>query len=196
MKPLLFALAVLVIPALALAQGVLPTPDDFSAFINLFLSSTLNIKVALALVAAVWAIRKYVVGKVPFFQTGEGGAVLLSITAFLLALSTSFYTLVGPMTWQWFGKVCFVAFAGAVTSAGTWNLIQTYVRLLAPKLIQGKVAKVPFIGVIVQKAAEYALKLVKSKLDKVAAGDVEAVVAPVPEPEVVDHVVDESHKAP
>lgn len=165
-------------PVLALAQVTLPTPDDIGAFLDVFVASSVNVKIALGISALIWVLRKYVVKEVKFFSTDEGGAILLSLTSFLVALSGAFYTLTGSLTVAWFGQVCLTAFAVAVVTGGTWNLVQAYVRVLAPKLITGPLSKIPFIGTIIGKLAEYALKAVKSKLDKMAEGK----VSPQPTP--------------
>jgi hypothetical protein len=186
MPRFLAVLALVALPLVVLAQGVIPTPDDLGAFINAFLAATVNVKVALGLVAFVWVLRKYAVKDVKFFQTDEGGVILLSLIAFLTTLAGSFYKLQGAITKEWALHVCFVAVAVAAGTGGMWNLIQAYVRVLAPKVIENStIAKIPFIGSIVTKGAEWLLAMVKSKLDKVI-NDEKPEPAPVPAPAPVD----------
>lgn len=112
---------------------ILPSPDQLSDFAKLAFDSVTSGKwqavAALALVAAVWAVRKFVAPKVPFFGTDAGGAVMLLGTSALGGLATALLAggaLSGPMLWA--------AVAVAVKAAGGWTLAKRLLPLAYPVL--------------------------------------------------------------
>ena len=70
-----------------------PSPDNAEAFIQTVFDAVMNKNWmwagALALIAAVWFIRKFGAKKIPFLGTDHGGAVLVMVTSILGAVATT-----------------------------------------------------------------------------------------------------------
>lgn len=105
------------------------SPENLDQFLKLVLSAAAAGKwsslAALALVAGVWALRKFVAPKAPFFATGEGGAVLTVLTSFVGALATAVLAgtaLTGSLVWG--------SLQVALLAAGGWSLAKHLLPLL------------------------------------------------------------------
>ncbi len=105
------------------------TPDNLSEFLQLVVSAVAAGKwasvAALVLVATVWALRKFIAPKVPFFATGEGGAVLTIATSFGGALATAL--LAGTAV---SGGLILSSLQVALLAAGGWSLLKHLLPLL------------------------------------------------------------------
>jgi hypothetical protein len=122
-------LAVVLLLASAVALAQVATPDDPAGFVQLLVDAALHgrwpVAVALVLVALVWAIRKLVAPKVPFFGTGAGGAVLNIATSFSVALATP---LLAGVTFTW--ALLWVALQASLTAAGGFSLLKYLLPLI------------------------------------------------------------------
>lgn len=83
---------------------------------------------SVALVAVVWAARKFLGDKVPFLKTQAGGALLTLVASFAGALATVL-TSGSPMSWV----IALGAFKVAFTAAGGWTLVKHLLTLLQGK---------------------------------------------------------------
>lgn len=105
------------------------TPDALDKFLSLVLEAAVAGKwsslAALGLVAAVWALRKFIVPKAPFFATGEGGAVLTILTSFVGAVATA--VLAGA---AFSGTLVWSSLQVALLAAGGWSLVKHLLPLL------------------------------------------------------------------
>lgn len=120
------------------------SPENLDAFLKLVLAAVATGKwasvAALALVAAVWGLRKFVAPKVPFFATGEGAAVLTISASFVGALATALLAgsaLSVPLVWS--------SLQVAVMAAGGWSLAKHLLPLLL---------KVPFLAALFPPKAD------------------------------------------
>ncbi len=108
------------------------SPDSPSAFVQLLVNAAMSgrwpLLVALALVGIVWLLRKLVAPKVPFFATGEGGAVMNLATSFTLALATA---LLPGAAFTW--SLLWVALQASLVASGGWSLLK-YLLPLIPGL--------------------------------------------------------------
>ena len=149
------------------------TPDTLDAFLRLVLNAATSGKwaqlAALALVAAVWALRKFVAPKAPFFSTGEGGAVLTILTSFVGALATA---LLGGASFSW--PLLWGAVQVAVLAAGGWSLSKHLLPLLL---------KIPFLAKLFPPKANGPVLVA----DAAKVGLAAAVVAKSPSPEDIAH---------
>ncbi len=113
------------------------TPDNLSQFVGMVVDAAKGgqwpMVAALALVAAVWALRKFGAPKVPFFATSQGGAVLNLATGFSGAFLTA---LVAGSPFSW--GLVWSAFNVSLLAAGGWGLASS---LLFPLLM-----KIPFLA--------------------------------------------------
>ncbi len=114
------------------------TPDQLDLFFKLVLGAATAGKwaqlAALALVAVVWALRKFIAPKMPFFGTGEGGAVLTVLTSFAGAFAT---TLLAGAAFSW--PLVWSSLQVAFLAAGGWSLAKHLLPLLM---------KVPFLAAL------------------------------------------------
>jgi hypothetical protein len=111
------------------------SPDNPEQFAQLVFDAARDGKwlslLALGLIGLVWAIRKFAAPKVPFFGTGEGGAVVNFGTGFLLALATAI--LAGsPPSWA----MAWVSLQTSFLAAGGWSLFKSLIPLLV-RLVPG-----------------------------------------------------------
>jgi hypothetical protein len=122
--------ALMLLSLVAFAQ--VATPDDPGAFFRLLVDAALAgrwpLVVAIVLVGVVWAFRKLLAPKVPFFGTGAGAAVLNLLTSFSLALVTP---LLAGVSFTW--AMCWVALQASLVAAGGWSLL-THLLPLIPGL--------------------------------------------------------------
>lgn len=144
------------------------TPETLDQFLQLVLGAVSAGKwssvAALALVAAVWAVRKFIAPKAPFFATGEGGAVLTIASSFVGAFATA--VLAGtPFTWV----LVWSSLQVALLAAGGWSLLKHLLPLLL---------KIPGLGAFFA-AGDATASVAKSEKEGLAA----AVVAKTPKPE-------------
>lgn len=117
-------------------------PENLEAFAGLLVKAveTKNVALiaALAAILAVYLLRRFVLGKVPFFQSKAGGAVLTLVVAFLGSLATS---LLGGAAFS--GALVLGALQVAFTAAGGWTLVKhllSVIRKEDPALIKGEAA--------------------------------------------------------
>src|SRR5688500_17876274 len=118
---------------LTLAQAVPPSPDQLDKFLGMLLEAAMagrwSVVVALALVGAVWLLRK---APWPFLKTGEGGALLTVATSFAAAFATAAIAgaaLSGPLLWS--------SLQVALLASGGWSLAKHLLPLLL---------KIPAVG--------------------------------------------------
>jgi hypothetical protein len=144
------------------------TPENLEAFFKLVLTAASAGKwaqlVALALVGLVWLLRKLIVPKVPFFATGEGGALLTVLTSFVGALATA--VLAPGVTFSW--TLVSGAFYAALMAAGGWSLAKHLLPL---------VMKLPFLAALFPPKGDGPVLVADA--EKLAA----AVTAKAPTPE-------------
>jgi hypothetical protein len=86
---------VLLFPLVALAaQATIPDPSQLEAFatfaLNAVQSGNYSLVAALGVIAAVYALRRFGGGRIPFLATDRGGALLVIITSVAGALATAF----------------------------------------------------------------------------------------------------------
>lgn len=119
--------ALMLVSLAAFAQ--VATPDDPASFVQLLVDAALSgrwpLVVALALVALVWALRKFLAPQVPFFGTGGGAAVLNVATSFSFALATP---LLAGVTFTW--SLLWVALQASLVAAGGWSLLSHLLPLI------------------------------------------------------------------
>lgn len=135
------------IPGLLFVQLAV-TPDNLADFAGLVLKAAQSgqwpMVAALALVAVVWAIRKWGTPAIPFLGTPEGGAVLNLATGFSGALLTALMSGT-PFTWS----LAWASLQVSILAAGGWSLFKS---LLWPLLL-----KVPFIAGLFARGAAAAV---------------------------------------
>lgn len=134
------------------------TPDNLTEFARVVYEAARDgrwlVVAALGIVALVWATRKFAAPKVPFFATGEGGAILNLVTGFLLAIAGA---LIGgaPLS----GMTLWVALQTSFVAAGGWSLVKNLL---------------PFFGRFIPGLgagdAQKSLTLAKSEGEKAAEG--------------------------
>lgn len=136
------------------------TPDNLEMFFKLVLGAATAGKwaqlAALALVAAVWALRKFIAPKAPFFATGEGGAVLTVLSGFVGALATTLLA-GGAFSWALVWSSLQVSFL----AAGGWSLAKHLLPLAL---------KAPFIAKLFPPKAEVVV-FAKAEPVKAATSD-------------------------
>jgi hypothetical protein len=151
------------LPMLVLAQGAsLPSPDEFEKFAYALVRSVTNgqwnVSLALVVVGFVWALRKFGVKNVKFFQTDTGGVALLMITAAATVLTTSLLA-GGPFTWAWGWGVFKGSVVAAVVAGGGWNLAQGLVRFVVPTILSTSFGQMA----LVSRVLKFLLTWVSSK---------------------------------
>lgn len=108
------------------------TPDKTAEFVQMLVNAALSgrwpLVVSLVLVGLVWALRKALAPKIPFFETGGGGAVLNILTSFSVALATA---LLPGTTFTW--SLLWVALQASLVASGGWSLLK-YLLPLIPGL--------------------------------------------------------------
>lgn len=108
------------------------SPENLAEFVKLVTAAAAArnwaMVAAFALVAAVWALRKFGAPKAPFFATPEGGAVLNLATSFSGAFLTA---LVAGTPFSW--GLLLSAFQVSLLAAGGWGLASS---LLFPLLLK------------------------------------------------------------
>lgn len=121
------------------------SPDNIEAFIKLFgqAAATKNVPyiIVLSLIAIVFVLRKFVLAKVPFFQSKLGGVLLVVVTSLLGALATS---LAAGTAFS--GPLLLAALNAAVLAGGGWKmLIEPIIDLVLkrpdPALIKAEAEK-------------------------------------------------------
>lgn len=149
-------------------EGVV-TPENLEAFFKLVLGAASAGKwahlAALALVAMVWALRKFVAPRAPFFSTGEGGAVLTVLSSFVGAFATA---LLAGTAFSW--TLVWSSLTVALLAAGGWSLAKHLLPLLL---------KIPFIAKLFPPKADGAALVSSAQKQGLAS----AVVAKSPSPE-------------
>lgn len=124
--------------ALDTAPPAVATPENFDAFSKAVIAAVADGKwpavAALALVAAVWALRKFIAPSAPFFATGEGGAVLNVLTSFAGAIATALFTGV-----TFTPALLWTSLQLSLLASGGWSLL----KYLLPLLL-----KIPFLATI------------------------------------------------
>lgn len=170
---------------------VIPDPETIGPFLEALTAAIASgnwpTVAVLALVAGVWALRKYGVKKLPFFQSEIGGTALVALTAFTGAVAAAAFA-GGPIVWA---VVLLGAAKAAATAAGGWQLVQAAVRWLLPKALGSTVARIPGVEKLVLFVLE---RVVKSKAPELVATQRSAIrtaPTPAPEPVPVRHVAEE-----
>lgn len=95
------------------------TPDNLSAFAGIAVDAAKQgnsaMLISLAVVVAVWLVRKYLGPKIPFLQTKRGGAILGLLTSLSGGVAS---TLASGKGWSW--DILVSAAKIAFTAAGGW----------------------------------------------------------------------------
>jgi hypothetical protein len=132
------------LPALAQAPAV-PDPSDLGAFLKQVVSAAAagqwKILAGLAIVALVWAIRRYGAKVWPFLATDSGGAWVVFVTGVLGAVGASLYAGQG-FSWATLA----VGVGLAWTAGGAWSGVRKMLRPLVPL-----VTRLPGVGGAVAK---------------------------------------------
>lgn len=155
------------IPVLLFAQLAV-SPENLGEFVALVLQAAQGgqwpMVAALALVAVVWAARKWGAPQVPFLGTPEGGAILNIATGFAGAFLTA---LMGgtPFTWG----LLWASLQVSLLAAGGWAMLKS---LVWPLLL-----RVPFIANLFSRGDAAVVVT-----DAQKAGLAAAVVAKPPKP--------------
>lgn len=100
-------------------------PENLSAFANLLVQAAKDrnafLVLALALIAAVYLVRRFIAKKVPFFGTQAGGAVLTMMSSFAGALASSL------LAGQAFSPMlALAALKIGFSAAGGWTLVKHF----------------------------------------------------------------------
>ena len=144
-------LAVLLVglPLFVLAQVTVPDPNDPGAFLKAVFDAINGkdwyVTAGLAVVGAIWAVRKFLAPKVAFFATDAGGVVLNLGMTFGLGLSAALLAH-QPVTLALLGKLL----AAAFTLGGGWAIARKLLRAFGPLL-----GKIPGIGGVLAKVAAW-----------------------------------------
>jgi hypothetical protein len=143
----LFALVVFPVLALAQAAGI-PDPSNLEEFAKLLFTAVSagqwKLVAALALVALVWAVRRYGGKLWPWLLTDSGGAWTLVVTTLIGAVALALYTGT-PVTLP----VLWTALLAAAATGGGYALVRKLLRPLVPL-----VARLPGIGAGLAKLLE------------------------------------------
>lgn len=104
-------------------------PENLEAFAKLALDAARSgnawMLISLALILAVYLVRKFLGPKVPFLRTQGGGAILNLVMAFAGALAS---TLLAGQTMS--PLLALAAFKVAFTAAGGWTLVKHLLSLV------------------------------------------------------------------
>lgn len=137
----IFALLIVIAPALAFAQDVPPTDFDplqlLGAFVRAIQGGQWPVAAVLVLVGLVWAVRKFGIKWIPWLATSEGGTVLAFLTVLASVLGAAALAPGALITWALVWKACAAAFA----SIGAWTGARRLLRALVPLA-----AKIPKVG--------------------------------------------------
>lgn len=99
-----------------------PTPDNLEVFAGLVTKAIQNgqwaVVVALGIVAAVWAVRKFLGPKYPALATGRGGAILNMAASFGSGLAVA--AAGAPFSWA-----MVLSLALSLFTAGGWSLVSS-----------------------------------------------------------------------
>lgn len=125
------------------------SPENFDAFAKVIydavMSKNYSLVAALAVVAIVWAVRKFGTPKFPQLQSDRAGAALAIITASTGAIATALAA-GQPFTWP----LALKALSTALMAAGGWSLAK---KLLFPKSIEQARSEAVQAGTVAAGAA-------------------------------------------
>jgi hypothetical protein len=151
----LFALALLALPLLVLAQEAvaLPSPEDLGMFLleaaRQVAAGNWSSVAALAIVGLVFLLRKLGAKLWPWLATDAGGVLTLFLSTALLAVAAPLYA--GTAI----GQAALVgALSAALSAAGGWGAIRKVLRGVLPVLTP-LVAKIPVVGATLAAALKY-----------------------------------------
>lgn len=114
-----------------LGQVAAPDPDQTADFVKVLVDAVASknwpLLAALGVVAAVWAVRKFLAPRVPFLATDRGGAILVLVTSLAGAVATA---LVGGAAFSL--PLLVQALSVALSAAGGFNLVKKLATTPAP----------------------------------------------------------------
>lgn len=123
--------AVLLFPALALAQAVIPDPGtDVPAFLTAVLTALRGgdwkVVAALAMVGVIFILRKFGAKVIPWLATSLGGATFTGLVVLVTGLAATLFAH-QSITWALLGTLLVATW----TAAGTWTWLRRMLALVA-----------------------------------------------------------------